>query len=69
MNGTKSWTESLGVWGGVIAMVVPAIGAALHMNITPGDVQSAIDLATQIIGGIGGLIAIYGRVTATKTIG
>ena len=64
----KTWVSSKGVWGGIIA----AAGGALslgHYTLSPTDAAHAVDAVTGIISGIGGLVAIYGRVVASKKIG
>ena len=63
----KEWYKSKTVWGGLIA-----VGAAVASGfgvVVDADTQSQIsDLIVVGIGAIGGLIAIYGRVKAGKTI-
>ncbi len=47
-------------------------GAALtlgHYALTPDDAAHVVDLLSGIAGAVGGLIAIYGRVVATRKIG
>lgn len=65
---TKPWYTSRTIWAGALAMVVPLIGLALHVNITDAQTQEiATDLA--LIGGaLGGLATMYGRIKATTTI-
>jgi len=68
MDETKPWYASSGVWGGIIAVAAPVVGA-LHFNISPAD-QASLSVAIAAIGGsIGGIVAIVGRVTASKQIG
>lgn len=64
----KSWLASRTIWGGVIATAAPIIGAALGVTITDADVQQTVTLATDGVAVIGGLLAIYGRVRATRVI-
>lgn len=64
MNGNaKPAIASTGVWGGIIAMGVPLLGQlAAYMG-------TSIDPRLQLAGTvIGGLLAIYGRVTATGPV-
>lgn len=71
MNDAKSWFQSSGVWGGIIAAVSgvgPIAAKALGYDISADDVQQVIAAASTIGSAIGGLVAIYGRVTATKVI-
>ncbi len=50
-----------------------ALGGAVltlgHYTLSPADAAQAVDLLSGIAGAVGGLIAIYGRVVATKKIG
>ena len=79
MDGTKSWLTSKGVIGGIIATLSPVIILVIGFlggNATPGDVTEAAGIidgiqesVIAIIGAVGGLIAIWGRVTAKKVIG
>lgn len=65
MNGTKSIFKSKGVWGGVIA-----VGAGIFgINITELDMKEITDNAELIVASVGGLVAVYGRITATTKIG
>ncbi|HMA72996.1 MAG TPA: hypothetical protein VKP67_16175 [Xanthobacteraceae bacterium] len=68
MNEFKTLTQSKTFWGAVVALG----GAALtlgHYSLSPADAAQAVDLLSGIAGAVGGLIAIYGRVVATKKIG
>ena len=67
MDVTKAWFQSKTVWGALIA-----IGASLlqMVGITlAADVQADLaDIAVTTAGVVGGLLAIYGRVTAEAGI-
>lgn len=64
----KPWYQSKTVWGGLIAIAAPLF-KAVGLEIG-GDVQSELaDAAVALAGAIGGLLAIYGRLSATSTIG
>ena len=46
-------------------------GSALglgHYTLTPADAASAVDLISGIVSAAGGLVAIYGRIVASKKI-
>ena len=67
MDETKSWYMSKSVWGGLVA--VAAAGLAAFGYTVGADEQSALtDIVVAVAGGIGGLIAIVGRVKATKQV-
>ena len=68
MNEFKILTQSKTFWGAVVALG----GAALtlgHYSLSPADAAQAVDLLSGVAGAVGGLIAIYGRMVATKKIG
>jgi len=64
----KNWWESKGVVGGIVAAAA-GISAALGYAIAPNDVSAGTEDILSIVSAIGGLLAIYGRVTATTRIG
>lgn len=75
MNETKSILASKGVWGGVIAVLAGAAGF-FGYALAPSDAtalaehaESAYNAGVAIVGAVGGLIAIWGRVSASKKIG
>ena len=65
----KNWYASKGIWGGLIAAAAPIVGGLLHVSITGDDVNTAMGYVSEIVGAAGGLLAVYGRVKATKQIG
>ena len=64
---TKPALGSAGVWGGVIASMGGGVmvGGVL---ITPDDLSAAFQLITAAVTAIGGLLALWGRVRATRQI-
>lgn len=67
MDDTKPWYASSGVWGGIIAVAAPVLGT-LHYNVSAAD-QASLSVAIAAVGGaVGGIVAIVGRVTASKQI-
>ena len=70
MNDSKSALASTTVWGSLIALA-GAFGPLL-LNLAgvkaPADQASAIGAVTQVATGVGAAVALYGRLTATKTI-
>jgi hypothetical protein len=63
----KKWYKSKTIIGSIIVLIGAAAGGAGYA-FTPEDQQAALNLLTSIIEGIGGLIAIYGRIVAVKNI-
>lgn len=67
MNDTKSWLASKTVWGGVIA-VLAAVAGLFGLPIDTGMQEEAVAILTAIAGGVGGLLAIWGRLKANKRV-
>lgn len=68
MNNFKGMLSSKGVWGGII-VVLSALLGAFGYTIGLEDQQALVDAVSQLGAMIGGVLAIYGRITATKRIG
>jgi hypothetical protein len=62
MIDTKPWWASKGVIGGVVAMGASIFGMA------DTDAAQIINLLTELIAAAGGLLAVYGRIKATRAI-
>ena len=63
----KSAFGSKTIWGGRIALVA-SLAAVWGYAITPADQAQIVELITGIGGIIGSVLAIYGRIVATKKI-
>ena len=63
----KLWYQSKAVWGGLIA-VGAAVASGFGVVVDSGTQGQIADLIIAGVGVIGGLLAIYGRVKAGKTI-
>jgi hypothetical protein len=68
MNELKPLITSKTFWGAVMALGGSALSAG-HYTLSAADAASAVDLIVSIASGVGGLVAIYGRVMASKKIG
>ena len=68
MYNVKSFIKSKTIWGAVIA-VAPPVANLLGYTITGADVAQVTTSIDAIVTGAGALLAVYGRVTATKAIG
>lgn len=68
MDGNQPWYASKTVWGGIVALLA-GVAAAFGYVV---DEAVQVDTATAITAfasAIGGLVAVYGRIKATKKIG
>lgn len=60
----KPWWQSRSVWGGVVAAGAGIAGAlGYHF-----DVALTTELVTSVAGAVGGVLAIVGRIRATRPI-
>lgn len=71
----KWWGSSMTIWGAAItalSTVVPILGPAVGLDVTPDMVRQAGEQVVSIVQAIGGLIGtlmtIYGRARATQTL-
>ena len=67
MYDVKSVFASRTIWGGIIALVASLAGIWGYA-ITPADQAQIVELITGIGGIIGSVLAIYGRIVATRKI-
>lgn len=67
LTGTKSKKSSLTLWGGALAVFAP-LGALLGYNVTDGDTSELINSIALAASGLGGVVAVIGRVRATKQV-
>ena len=63
----KTWYQSKAVWGGVVA-VVAAVAGYFGLPLGEADQAALVDAALAVAGAVGGILAIYGRVTAEKQV-
>lgn len=68
MDGVKGFLASKTIWGGIVAGF-GAIGGIFGIDFGAADQASTLDAIYNIMTAVGSLLAIYGRITATKTIG
>ncbi|APX23207.1 MULTISPECIES: hypothetical protein [Salipiger] len=64
---TKSIFASKGIWGGIIAILPPAM-SLVGLDLSPQDAQGIVGHLDAIVSAVGGLVAIYGRVTAKTAL-
>jgi hypothetical protein len=68
MDETKQWYLSKTVWGALIAIVASLL-SGMGLELGAGVQDRLADDLVSLAGAIGGLIAIYGRLTAEKRVG
>ncbi len=64
----KPWYQSKTVWGALIAIAAPILGRA-GLELGGAEQAEVADALTTLAGTVGGLLALYGRLTATKGVG
>ena len=64
----KNWWASRTVWGGLIALIAGALGV-FGYTLLPEDQAALIDGRSALAASLGGIIAIWGRVRASRQIG
>lgn len=68
MYDTKSIWASTTVWGGIVALLA-GIAAIFGVTFTEADQATLTEALLGISSAIGGIVAIWGRIRATKAIG
>ncbi len=63
MNDLKTWYMSKTVWGGVVA-ILASCANLLGLEITAEDERGIVDGLTALAAAAGGLMAIWGRISA-----
>lgn len=67
MYDLKNWYHSKTIWGALVAVGASALKVA-GIDIPAGDQGTVVDSLVNIAGAVGGLLAVYGRLTATSAI-
>ncbi len=67
MDSTKAWYQSRTIWGALIAVFAPLFNIA-GFDLPAGPQAELAEGLVTVAGGIGGLIALYGRLSATRSI-
>ena len=67
MNDVKAWYQSRTVWGALIA-IAASLAHAAGVEITAGDEGELADLVVSAAGTIGGLLALFGRISARRRL-
>lgn len=64
----KTWYQSKTVWGALLTIGASFVKAAGY-DVSPADQVDLADRVTTIITAAGGLLALYGRLSASKRLG
>jgi hypothetical protein len=67
MEDFKQWYLSKTVWGGLLAIAASALQLK-GLQLAASDQSALADSIVVIVGALGGILAVYGRVTATTWI-
>lgn len=67
MGELKNWYMSRTVWGGVVA-ILASCGNLLGLEIASEDQSGLVDGLTALAAAAGGLVAIWGRISARKRL-
>lgn len=67
MSDTKPWYLSRTVWGALIA-ISASIGGAFGLVISEQEQATLADAALQIVGAVGAVVALYGRLAASQIL-
>lgn len=68
-NTTQPWWQSKTVIGAIVGLAAPIIGGLLHVTVSNTDITQVTDVLAAIGLAAGNLVAVYGRIKATKKIG
>lgn len=67
MDDSKGWYSSRTIWGGIIA-VGAAIAGAFGYTVSDVDQSQLMEIVSTVAAALGGVVAIWGRITASKSI-
>lgn len=67
MTDMKMWYQSRAVWGGLVAILASCANLA-GLDITADDQMQLVDGLTALAAAAGGLLAVYGRISAIKRV-
>ncbi|MCY0094451.1 hypothetical protein [Hoeflea ulvae] len=68
MTDSKPWWQSKTLWGAIVTLGSAGLGLA-GLDVSDADREALIELLTSLGAAIGGLMAIFGRITAKNRIG
>ena len=63
----KAWYQSKTIWGALTAVLAPLL-QVVGLNLPGGFENELVEGLVTVAGGVGGLVALYGRLAATSAI-
>ncbi len=63
----KNWYESRTIWGALVA-VLTSLAGGFGLNIDASVQGELADSIVQLVGALGAMVAVYGRLGATRVI-
>ncbi len=63
----KNWWQSRTIWGALVAVLASVLNA-LDIKLDEGAQGELADTIVQLVGAVGALFAVYGRLNATRVI-
>ena len=67
MNEAKNWYLSKTIWGGAVA-ILSSCGNLVGIDIVVEEQAELVDALTALAAAAGGLVAIYGRISARQSL-
>ena len=67
MNDVKAWYRSRTVWGALVA-ILASLAHGAGVEVTAGDEAELADLLVAAVGVVGGLLALIGRISASRRV-
>jgi hypothetical protein len=67
MGELKNWYMSKTVWGGLVA-ILASCANLLGLDIAPDEQSGLVDGVTALAAAAGGLVAIWGRISARERL-
>ncbi|GMB81762.1 hypothetical protein NN6n1_25450 [Shinella zoogloeoides] len=67
MNDVKAWYRSRTVWGALVA-ILASLAHGAGVEVTAGDEAELADLLVAAVGVVGGLVALIGRISASRRV-
>lgn len=67
MQSTKPWYTSRTVWGALVAIGASVLGL-WEVDISQVEQARATDAIVQVVGALGGAVALFGRLSAKRRL-